>query len=195
MNIKLYQGLAKIESEFARASNQQGPFSPISIINLNPKHRGIFHVTTKEEIIACDVSRLIANYSSNTDISRLKQVQSRISYTISGYDEDTEELFEIPEVRRFYAKAHGVCPSWLFTADPSTCCLFSVVLSILANFTVVKVAGDELMEVWLPDQAVEDFFIGSLDASIALFKRSHVRREKSELHLRSLARYLGVWEL
>lgn len=50
---------------------------------------------------------------------------------VIGYDSDSRELWEIPEVRRFFRKLHGVWPYWFFFASH-----FAPTLTVLQNCIV-----------------------------------------------------------
>jgi len=80
--------------------------------------------------------------------------------TVSGYDQLEEEIFEIEEVRRFYALVHETWPGWLFVAALNSDCLWAVVFAVLPNVTVIRRKGALMVQVAEAD--LNQFFHESL---------------------------------
>lgn len=60
--------------------------------------------------------------------SRLLAMRGSLSFCFKSYDEDSRELYEIPEVRRFCQKLHRVWPHSLYFLDSQTASLQVMVL-------------------------------------------------------------------
>ncbi len=60
------------------------------------------YVTSRSEIQNLDFSRFVASFGPHLKKVELRRLKSRILFTVYGYDDTELELFEIPEVRRFY---------------------------------------------------------------------------------------------
>lgn len=49
-----------------------------------------------------------------TDVSTVREYRERVDIAFHGYDGDSREPFEIPEVRRFVARLDDSFPYWLY---------------------------------------------------------------------------------
>ena len=64
---------------------------------------------------------------------RIERLRGRVAVVFHGYSDDSRELYEIPEVRRFCAELDGAFPYWFYflsaegvTLGVIACCLCSV---------------------------------------------------------------------
>lgn len=58
-------------------------------------------------------SELLRSFVTSPESARAHQ--ERVEFAFRGYDEDSRELWEIPEVRRFLADLDEEFPYWLFS--------------------------------------------------------------------------------
>jgi hypothetical protein len=78
----------------------------------------VFYVVDREDIEDEDIKNaqdFIERIYFNDSLCR--KFQGRIEIFISGYDDDPRELFEIPEVVRWYQKADPILKHWFFFAN------------------------------------------------------------------------------
>ena len=152
----------------------------------------IIFVSSREEIEKSDIRRLVALGSPRQSVSKIKALRGRIIYTVSGYDDVADELFEVEEVRRFYAHAQATWPCWLYTAHLHTPCFRSVVLSLLPHLTIERRAADSCWWARIRKCEVEAFFEASLGSAAILHHRARISRQRGLQHLKSVAAYLGM---
>lgn len=157
------------------------------------KARGaIVYVSTREEVERLDVSRFIANFSPRLPRTELRQLRGRIVFTVDGYDDTSDQLFEIPEVRAYYAYVHRVWPSWLFTACLSSPCLRVIALSVLQNVSIIRARS--VCRIQISEFDLHTFFLHSLPAAALLHQRAGISKQNGTKHLKAVANYLGIPE-
>lgn len=94
----------------------------------------LFVVVDRTDVESGDVSRaataLLRALGTRETIERLR---GRVDVVFHGYSDDSRELYEIPEVRRFCAELDGAFPYWFYflsaegvTLGVIACCLCSV---------------------------------------------------------------------
>lgn len=90
---------------------------------------------SRNEVIAGDVSAatsVLAGLTKTPDTAR--SMFERVDVSFHGYDQDTRELFEIPEVRDFVYKLDDVFPFWLFFLSKQNLGLQAIALCFLPPF-------------------------------------------------------------
>lgn len=86
------------------------------------------------------------------DLATLKNLQSKIGIFVDGYNDDPRELFELPEVCRYFQTLHKAWPFGLYFFSPATatlqllvwCNVGAIVASREANIMDVRVSGVNL---------------------------------------------------
>lgn len=79
----------------------------------------------------------------------LGQMLGGMAFMVEGYDQDTRELYAIPEVRRFYSSFHAKWPFWLYFCDLNQDALKTMVMCCLPSFQSVARAGQRMVGVSL----------------------------------------------
>ncbi len=87
---------------------------------MNPRFRPavsepIFLVFSREQIMAMDLQeplQVLRQLAGNPE--KAVAACGRISVVIDGYNADSRELFEIPEVRRYIQQLDALWPYWFF---------------------------------------------------------------------------------
>lgn len=77
----------------------------------------IHYLVSKEDILAKNLANIkdfVARVSATEQLA--KSLQGKISITVSGYEGDSRELFEIPEVRKWAKKARKKLTFWYLCA-------------------------------------------------------------------------------
>jgi len=187
MTAHLLPGAGKFDATF-RCLIETAPRS-----KQNPeirKPQGTLYVTKREEIEAGDLKRLLTTFDPRHSQSQLRPLCGRVHYTISGYDQVEEEIFEIPEVRNFYRLAHEAWPHWLYGADVSSDCLRAIAFSSIPNLFVRRSPGEVHVEVAAAD--LQQFFNASLPAAALLHHRAGIPKKQGVRNLQFVAAYLGI---
>jgi len=63
-------------------------------------------------------------------------------FLVEGWDDDPQELYAIPEVRKFYQHFHRVWPYWFFFCDLGTETLKMMTVCLLPNLKGFKRIGE-----------------------------------------------------
>jgi len=72
-------------------------------------------IISREEVEAKDFSKVLGVLKSLLATpEKAKQFKENVDLSFSGYDQDTRELFEIPEVRHFVFNLDEEFPLWLY---------------------------------------------------------------------------------
>ena len=90
-------------------STEDDPFLGVDFLMLQVARVEVERVDTTEMLTS--LKRLLKE-----DFAR--RFQQRVSIGIDGYDNDTRELFEIPEVRTYMAKLDAEWPYWFYFLYP-----------------------------------------------------------------------------
>ncbi len=69
----------------------------------------------RQSIEACNTRGVVALFESfKTNKDRIKNLQGKINFFVYGYDDDPRELYEIPEVVKFFTKLEPEVKYWYF---------------------------------------------------------------------------------
>ncbi len=188
----IYTGIGKTEVELRRIAEEvsgRGWRKPAKASLGDP---GIIYVITREEIEALDLKRFLANFGPRVSVKRLRQIAGRISFTVHGYEDREEEIFEIPEVREYFRIAHKRWPCWLFTADVRTACFHSVILSVLPNLNIMRVPATGINQAQTSFKDLETFFKESLVASALMEAKAGISMDTVEKRIEALMAYVGL---
>lgn len=70
---------------------------------------------SRQEVESQDCSKVVSTLKALLETpEKAKMFKEQVDLGFSGYDEDSRELFEIPEVRNFVFKLDEEFPFWLF---------------------------------------------------------------------------------
>lgn len=192
MKTEIYAGAGKSEVEIRRITEMA--HSPISaILSEFRGPRGLVYLATRAEVEAGDIARLTASYGHPASRRRINHIHGRTSFTVAGYEHDDRELYEIPEVRRFYTLAFRRCPVLLHAADLRNDCLRVAVLCVISNLAVIHRAQWQ-PEVQVDSQELERFFMKHLRSQAVLHKMLGWPAQIGKERLQILADYLGIHE-
>lgn len=158
--------------------------------NATPGNCDTLYVITREEVEADDISRIIRDFGPDNSRKKLRRLQGRVHFTVSGYDEDPSEIFEIAEVRDYFALVHRQWPCWSFACSLRSPCLWAVALLISPNVLVVREGDNVTAQLRVCD--VARFFNESAHASFALCRLAGQTRAQIAARMRDVTRYLEI---
>jgi len=72
----------------------------------------------------------------------LAAMMGTFQFLIEGWDDDPQELYAIPEIRKFYQHFHRVWPYWFFFCELDTKTLTLMALCLLPNLNGFKRLGN-----------------------------------------------------
>ncbi len=115
---------------------------------------------SKQEIVPCDLSGFLAVYGFDTlpKGADLAAMMNSVAFTVVDYDEDPREIFEIPEVRVFYAKLWESWPYWFFFCNLECGEMLALVSCVVPNQIKVTDLGRNTVGVKYQPSAFAQFF-------------------------------------
>ena len=121
---------------------------------------GVLFLITKSEILNTDVSRLKQFIEMfHADCESLESIRNKLSLGVHGYENDSRELYEIPEVRRWFKHAEQEVLGWPFylMTEPDGAAI-KVFLFCTSELTPVgEWNGKTLRKVWIDGKEVGAF--------------------------------------
>jgi hypothetical protein len=166
---------------------------PMVVTNSSGKTRSlnvVVYVTTREEVERRDISRFFSTFGPKQSWQKLRQFRGRVIYTVDGFDDTADEVYEIPEVRAYYAMLHAKWPCWLYAACIASASLHVIALSVIPNLSVVR-SGNEC-RILFPEAEICAFFMHSLPAAALLNQRAGLSHQCGAQYLKAVARHLGI---
>jgi hypothetical protein len=157
----------------------------------------------------------------HASVQRLRGLQSKIGFLIDGYNDDPRELFQIPEVRKYFQQIQAVWPFGLYFFNNEANTLLLLVLCHVEpkiekgsqqNGAMLSVPTDKVIEFlnssappifsvaarvgWTPEQAVH--FLGEIASRLGVCndrspapESAEERRRRHSEFIRSAARDIG----
>ena len=77
----------------------------------------------------------------------LAAMMGSMVFLIDGWNDDPQEIYAIPEIRRFYQHFHSVWPFWFYFCDLHTEGLQMMTFCLLPNLSGFKRTGEPLAKV------------------------------------------------
>lgn len=120
----------------------------------------VFEVSKREidtQNIASSLERLLVMTDSRTNVLRYRE---SVVFLVSGYDEDSRELVEIPEVRSFFRKLTAEWPHWFWFLARSFGSI-SLLMSLLCAVRIRregKMVGTEFLDGKETSRVAQDLF-------------------------------------
>ena len=121
-----------------RAANMQqrrvleiGVATPQSFDHCVDEYGNVAIVVSRQEVEGCATGRVVAALMALTDTpQRVRRFANALWLSFDGYNDDARELWEIPEVVRYFAAVHASWPHWchFMVKEPVA---FSLVLTLL----------------------------------------------------------------
>lgn len=104
----------------------------------------VHFMVSRSEILALEVQPLLNFFERITvNPTTCIKLQGRVIFSVSGYNSDLRELWEIPEVRKWIAFAEPLVPSWFFFLAPEQGVLNSLKLLLTCLCPVKRITVEE----------------------------------------------------
>ena len=150
----------------------------------------VVYVTEREEVEKLDVSRFIAAFGPVQSQTKLREMFGRTFHTIHGYEDTDVPLYEIPEVRKFYAHLSKVWPCWTFTASLKGPCFLSLALCVAPNLSIRRT--NKTCSIHVPERDLNAFVASSLNATAVLHLCSGLSARSGDRRIKAVAAYFGI---
>ena len=148
------------------------------------------YVITRDEIESLDLTRILKDFSPENSKRNLRGFCAQWHFVVAGYDEEPEELYEVPAVRLFLSTVTTVWPAWPFGASTSSLALWAVALSVIPSLEVRKENGE--VQMCFDNSQILSLFNHCLPVFTLLSKKAGLSKHKGFKNLQRVATYLGI---
>jgi hypothetical protein len=130
-----------------------GPMAPGSALR-----RSLSAVTgvRRRHVQTRDVRLHLTLFGEDCPTEEIKRLRDGVIMTVAGYDKDPREIYEIPEIRRYWTEVQQQCPTILFFAaseyPPALQAIFACMASRLE---ITRQKGSELIRVCIEGQSIK----------------------------------------
>lgn len=152
----------------------------------------VVYVITREEIESHDILRLLTTFGASNDPEDLRRLRGRVVYTVDGYDDTSESVCEIEEVRRYFRQIDRWWQGWTFFSDLESDCLAMVASCLLPHITVARHAAHATMEITARQEDLITFFENGLPLAAYLHTRAGIDKFAGMKMLQAVSYYLDL---
>lgn len=170
-----------------------GKLNPtLRFLEKTPGSLAKLYVITREEIESLDLTRILKDFSPENSKKNLRSFCAKWHFVVAGYDEEPEELYEIPTVRLFLSTVTTVWPAWPFGAATSSLALWAVALSVIPSLEVRK--ENKEVQICFDNTQIVSLFNHCLPVFTLLSKKAGLSKHKGLKNLNRVVTYLGIAE-
>lgn len=114
------------------------------------KDDAIIVMFSKEQVRLCKTAHFLKTFgpAALPEGPELAAMMGKFQFVVDGWNDDPQEIYAIPEIRKFYQHLHHVWPYWFFFCDLNTETLTMMTMCLLPNLQGYKRLGE-------PNAAVE----------------------------------------
>ena len=114
------------------------------------EHDAIMVIFGEPQVRHCKTAHFLKTFGPGAlpEGPELAAMMGKFQFLVEGWNDDPQELYSIPEVRKFYQHFYRVWPYWFFFCDLSTETLTMMTLCLMPNLSGYKRLGE-------PNAAVE----------------------------------------
>jgi hypothetical protein len=132
-------------------------------------------VISKRQVETSDYSEIVETLKSLLETPiKAKQFKENVDISFDGYDQDTRELFEIPEVRNYIFDLDNQFPFWLFFLSKFgtglQCIFYSMMPPFLTSEAKATIFPQKMSEIllnrWFPAMNQICEFVGMNEKEI-----------------------------
>jgi len=150
----------------------------------------IIHIVTREEIEACDIRPFLEAFAPIHGRPRFPM--GEIHLLVSGYDDQPDELYLIPEVREYFQFLHSQWRGWLYYFELETASLRMAFLCQCDHLQTVAVRGAENVQIGYRLAELVAFIDGSIEELGHLSDAASESDEAFERRFDEVMRYFGL---
>ena len=109
-----------------------------------PEKDALVIVFTREQVRHRKLAHFLKTFgpSALPEGPALAAMMGSFQFLVDGWNDDPNELYAIPEIRKFYQHFHEAWPYWFFFCDLHTETLQMMTLSLLPNLKGFKRVGE-----------------------------------------------------
>lgn len=101
-------------------------------------------VFSKEQVRQCKIAHFLKTFGEDAlpDGPELAAMMGKFQFVVDGWNHDPQEIYAIPEIRKFYRHFHRVWPYWFYFCDLGTETLTMMTMCLLPNLQGFKRLGE-----------------------------------------------------
>jgi len=150
----------------------------------------IIHALSREQIESGNIKSIVDGYGPDADPEALRKSFGRCIFTALGYEAEEEELYLMPEVRRYFHRVNETCPHWLFTSALSFPNVLLMAFCSFRELAVVRTAA--CVQVTYETTWMEMFFNACLPTTERLNRRAGISRKECVARLLAFRALAGL---
>jgi len=154
----------------------------------------IVYVITRAEVERCDTTRFLADFHLSGSNRKPRWPMGRVMYTVHGYEDSPDELYSIPEVQAYFAKAHRQWPCWLYYSELMSDCLKIIAVCVIESIEERKVAGERMASVTFDLPEIVRFLDDGFVPLSALTLAAELDDRTYSIRLEAVMNYFGISE-
>lgn len=124
--------------------------------------------------------------------SDLASMMGKFEFIVEGFDDDPQEIYGIPEVRKFYQKLHRVWPYWFFFCDLGSQTLTMMTMCLLPNLTGFKRLGAPSVSVEINSADFLHFIKSNLKPLNFMMERADMSEREIANRTRDIFRHYNL---
>ena len=107
-------------------------------------HDAVFVIFSEPQVRLCKTAHFLKTFGRDAlpHGPELATMMGKFQFLVEGWNEDPQELYSIPEVRKFYQHFHRVWPYWFYFCDLRTETLTMMTLCLMPNISGFKRLGE-----------------------------------------------------
>lgn len=116
---------------------------------MSNQHDAVVVIFSKMQVRQRKIAHFLKQYgpSALPKGPELAAMMGTFQFLVNGWDDDPQELYSIPEIRKFYRHFHKKWPYWFFFCDLDTETLTMMTLCLMPNILGFKRLGEPMASV------------------------------------------------
>ena len=113
---------------------------------MSNEHDAVVVIFNKMQIRQRKIAHFLKRFgpSALPEGPELAAMMGTFQFLVNGWDDDPQELYSIPEIRKFYQHFHKVWPYWFFFCDLDAETLTMMTLCLMPNIQGYKRLGEPM---------------------------------------------------
>ena len=110
---------------------------------MNRENEAVVVIFSKEQVRQRKLAHFLKQFGSAAlpDGPELAAMMGKFQFLVDGWNDDPQELYAIPEIRKFYQQFYSAWPNWFFFCDLHTETLQMMTFCLLPNIKGFKRLG------------------------------------------------------
>lgn len=141
---------------------------------MSEEHDAIMVIFSEPQVRHCKTAHFLKTFgpAALPEGPELAAMMGKFQFLVEGWDDDPQELYSIPEVRKFYQRFHDVWPYWFYFCDLHTETLQMMTLCLLPNLKGFKRVGEPKAAVEYDPMDLLNFIIKNFGPLNAMMERA-----------------------